>query len=153
MKLSEAKVKGAFSVKAYVGTFFPERTRDEFASEEGWDEYLESIKRDEWIELREPTTEELGELSKAGFIPEGSLKGVDSDTVIKIIENEGKSSKEQTRTMRKVMQNCIISSSFTDDSGEPANPADVWKILVSQSTKMYTSIMRVWVDSFSPLAD
>ncbi len=61
MKLSEAKQRGVFRTKVYIGEFFGQKEKSE------------------WVELREPTADEARE---AYYVPDGE---VDADATDKVL--------------------------------------------------------------------
>lgn len=97
MKLSEAK-------KNFIFT-----TRVEF--------------EDEFVELREPTQQEVLTLKK------------NTDDDIGIINK-----------METIFSACLINHSFIDDNGEKAKPEDVYNVL-KESATLFNEILTQWMES------
>ena len=150
MLLSEAKQFGVFTTRINVGQFFP-RERRNGHNEKEWAKYLNSISADEFIELREPATDEVFKLRKKGTIPDGILKGVDASVAKAVIEEERDISEEVTGDMRKAVKKCVIAHSFESAPGTPATVDELWEI-VAQKSSLEMAIIKAWSESYRDLA-
>ena len=151
MLLSDAKKSGAFTTRVNLGQFFPQEQRNG-QSEEKWKKYLESISANEYITLREPTTDEIFKLRKKGTIPDGILKGVDAGVAKAVIEEERDISEEVTDDMRRVIKGCIVDHSFEDEPGKPSSIDDVWD-MIQQRSSLEMAVMRAWSASYQDLTN
>lgn len=74
----------------------------------------------EYVVLREPSTAEISGLGDDG--------------------------EKNLEIMNKIFPNCIVESSFTTDSGEPADGKAIYNVL-KDSSSLYTEIIETWMTS------
>ena len=140
MKLSDAKQKvGYKTIKVYLGSCFMDKTRDDYNSDEEFEEAKAIADSEEWVELRLPRVDEVHDMTGSRFvIPEGI--NLDNPNVLNtLFDRVEKNSKEEShgkmieRTM-DLTKKLYVSSSFVDDDGKIASAEQVIEV-IKESTE------------------
>lgn len=137
MELSKAR--GICAGKAYIGHLVTGKERDDFSSDEEYEKFMKNEERKEYIELREPTNDELRsvELDSDSYYKDAP----DSLKETRFLEYEARK-KENEKKIESVVIGCVTGSSLTD-GGKPSSAEDV-REYVRASVNVYAVVAKKW---------
>ncbi|MCF7946695.1 MAG: hypothetical protein K9K80_02050 [Spirochaetia bacterium] len=133
MKISKAKgYLESTKLRVNIGSFFMDKSREDFDSDEAYDAACELAEANEWIEFRQPTVDEIKSIKKGGGLPDG-LDLTDPKILITVLEyTDSKEDTKQFDFLASMMEKCIVGSSFVDDNDKEAKSSDIMVMVRSQ---------------------
>lgn len=138
------KAQGLFRRKVYIGHAFAEKNRDDFPNgDEGeakYDVYLRGEEKKEYIELREPTNEEMRDVQ---IYDESYYKDAPESIKAKRFEEYQEKKQGMDRRIEAVVLGCVTGSSLTDD-GKPLD-LEPLKQFIKDNVTVYGAVMQGWM--------
>jgi len=142
LKVLKSRSIGIFAKKIYIGRFFSDLSKEDFATEQEYFAHLDSIDKDEYVYMREPTTEEAKQLGSPA-LDDAIVARLPPEKQIDYYEKKNKENMGSSDAVMALARKCIVSSSIKN--GE--QPADVKEVqeLVFSSQNLAGYIMREWM--------
>jgi hypothetical protein len=135
MKLSEAKNKmGMRTARIYLGSLFMDKKREDFSTEEEYNEAAALADPDVYIEIELPKFQELVDLAGNDFtLPEGiNLENQNVlNTILDRMEKRGKEGSHAKRIdkLLEIAKNLYITSNIEDEEGNPIKVDDLFAFI------------------------